>query len=108
MLTKHVASLTATLAFAATLNAQGTRLLRHPAVSKDLVAFEYAGDLWVVGRNGGAARRPTATAGAEGGTLFSPAGGLVASTWHVGRPPQPQAGPPARGGRPQGPLRPSA
>jgi len=27
----------------ATILSQGTRMLRHPAVSKDLVAFEYAG-----------------------------------------------------------------
>ena len=41
--------------------AQGTRLLRHPTVSRDLVAFEYAGDLWAVARSGGQARRLTAT-----------------------------------------------
>src|SRR5207244_7216068 len=33
----------------------GTRLLRDPTVSRDLVAFAYAGDLWVVARSGGAA-----------------------------------------------------
>src|SRR5205823_12700727 len=80
MLTKHLASLTATLAFAATLNAQGTRLLRHPAVSKDLIAFEYAGDLWVVGRNGGSARRLTATPGVETDPRFSPDGSVIAYT----------------------------
>ena len=36
---------------------QGTRLLRHPTVSRDSVAFEYAGDLWIVSRTGGQARR---------------------------------------------------
>ncbi len=35
------------------LLAQGTRLLRHPTVSRDSVAFEYAGDLWVVARTAG-------------------------------------------------------
>src|SRR5437588_12400332 len=84
MLTKHLASLTATLAFAATLNAQGTRFLRHPAVSKDLVAFEYAGDLWVVGRTGGSARRLTATPGVESEPYFSPDGSLIAFTSTVG------------------------
>src|SRR5437868_9081809 len=84
MLTKHLASLTATLAFAATLNAQGTRLLRHPAVSKDLVAFEYAGDLWVVGRNGGSARRLTATPGVGTDPSFSPAGPLIAYSGTAG------------------------
>src|SRR5712691_2493780 len=38
---------------------QGTRLLRHPTVSRDSVAFEYAGDLWIVSRSGGQARRLT-------------------------------------------------
>src|SRR5437667_371706 len=43
----------------------GTRLLRSPTVSRDLVALAYAGDLWVVSRSGGAARRLTATPGVE-------------------------------------------
>ena len=34
-----------------------TRLLRRPTVSRDQVAFEYAGDLWVVARSGGQVRR---------------------------------------------------
>ena len=29
-------------------SAQGTRLLRHPTVSRDYIAFEYGADLWVV------------------------------------------------------------
>ncbi|HEY2375057.1 MAG TPA: PDZ domain-containing protein [Gemmatimonadaceae bacterium] len=71
-------AIAAVLATAAPLSAQGTRLLRHPAVSKDLVAFEYAGDLWVVGRNGGSARRLTATPGVETDPQFSPDGSLIA------------------------------
>ena len=69
---------------AISLPAQGTRLLRHPAVSKDLVAFEYAGDLWVVGRSGGSARRLTATPGVETEPSFSPDGSLIAFTGTVG------------------------
>src|SRR5438105_7552236 len=61
-------------------NAQGTRLLRHPTVSRDSVAFEYAGDLWVVGRSGGAARRLTSTPGAEIDPYFSPDGAQIAFT----------------------------
>ena len=30
------------------VSAQGTRLLRSPTVSRDSIAFEYGGDLWVV------------------------------------------------------------
>src|SRR5436190_13188921 len=57
---------------------QGTRLLRHPTVSRDSVAFEYAGDLWVVGRSGGPARRLTSTQGVEIDPYFSPDGSQIA------------------------------
>src|SRR5215203_7177611 len=60
--------------------AQGTRLLRHPTVSRDLVAFEYAGDLWTVSRSGGQARRITATQGVELNPSFSPDGSKIAFT----------------------------
>src|SRR5213080_1776342 len=60
--------------------AQGTRLLRHPTVSRDSVAFEYAGDLWVVSRSGGQARRLTSTPGAEIDPYFSPDGSQIAFT----------------------------
>src|SRR5262245_31428485 len=60
--------------------AQGTRLLRQPTVSQDLVAFEYGGDLWVVSRNGGQARRLTSTPGVEADPRFSPDGSLIAFT----------------------------
>jgi tricorn protease len=59
---------------------QGTRLLRHPTVSRDSVAFEYAGDLWVVGRSGGQARRLTSTQGVEIDPYFSPDGSQIAFT----------------------------
>ena len=59
---------------------QGTRLLRHPTVSRDLVAFEYAGDLWTVPRSGGQARRLTSTPTVEGDPYFSPDGSQVAFT----------------------------
>ena len=55
-----------------------TRLLRHPTVSRDAIAFEYAGDLWVVSRGGGQARRLTSTPGAETEPYFSPDGSQIA------------------------------
>ena len=60
------------------VTAQGTRLLRHPTVSRDSVAFAYAGDLWLVSRDGGQARRLTSTAGAEMDPYFSPNGSQIA------------------------------
>lgn len=60
------------------LAAQGTRLLRRPTVSRDNVAFEYGGDLWVVSRAGGSARRLTSTPSAESDPHFSPDGSYIA------------------------------
>jgi tricorn protease len=59
---------------------QGTRLLRHPTVSRDSVAFEYAGDLWIVSRSGGPARRLTSTPNVETDPYFSPDGSQLAFT----------------------------
>ncbi len=60
--------------------AKETRLLRHPTVSRDMVAFEYAGDLWVVSRNGGQSRRLTSAPGVETDPYFSPDGTQIAFT----------------------------
>src|SRR5260370_25635295 len=60
--------------------AQGTRLLRHPTVSRDSVAFEYAGDLWIVSRSGGQARRLTSTPNVDTDPYFSPDGSQLAFT----------------------------
>ncbi len=49
-------------------------LLQRPAVSAKQVAFAYAGDLWVVDRAGGDARRLTAGVGLESYPVFSPDG----------------------------------
>src|ERR687891_1498205 len=64
--------------------AQETRLRRTPAVSRDLVAFAYAGDLWVVPRAGGAARRLTSTPTVEALPRFSPDGSRIAFAATVG------------------------
>ncbi|MGH7621634.1 MAG: protease, partial [Gemmatimonadaceae bacterium] len=58
--------------------AQGTRFLRRPTVSHDMVAFEYGGDLWVAARAGGDARRLTSTPSEETDPHFSPDGSLIA------------------------------
>ena len=62
----------------------GTRLLRSPTVSRDNVAFAYGGDLWVVSRSGGNARRLTSTASVEEEPTFSPDGSMIAFSATVG------------------------
>ncbi len=54
--------------------AQGTRLLRQPAISNTSLAFEYGGDIWVTNKNGGDAKRITSTGAVEGNPHFSPDG----------------------------------
>lgn len=75
-----VLALLLSMAYSSVVTAQGTRMLRHPAVSRDLVAFEYAGDLWSVSRSGGTAKRLTSTPGVEIDPHFSPDGSQIAFT----------------------------
>lgn len=58
--------------------AEPTLMLRQPAVSKDHLAFVYAGDLWLADRNGGNARRLTTHAASEFAPRFSPDGRSIA------------------------------
>ena len=61
-------------------HAQGTRLLREPAISDQEIVFNYAGDLWTVKREGGEARRLTSFLGEEMNASFSPDGRMIAFT----------------------------
>jgi tricorn protease len=58
--------------------AQRPVLAQHPSLSRTQIVFAYAGDLWTVGRDGGAASRLTAGVGVESLPCFSPDGALVA------------------------------
>ncbi|MDP7110475.1 MAG: protease, partial [Myxococcota bacterium] len=74
-------ALLATLAAPASSNAAGpTLLLRQPTVSADHVAFAYAGDIWLAGRDGSDPRRLTVHAGLERDPHLSPDGQRVAFT----------------------------
>lgn len=55
-------------------------LLQKPTLSRDQIVFVFAGDLWIVGRNGGEARRLTAGPGTETNPHFSPNGSMIAFT----------------------------
>jgi tricorn protease len=59
-------------------------LLRQPTVSRTQIAFSYAGDLWIVDRAGGDARRLTANPGSETDPIFSPDGAWIAFTADAG------------------------
>jgi tricorn protease len=58
--------------------AEAPQILQRPAVSDKHVAFVHAGDLWVVDRAGGDARRLTAGVGLESHPVFAPDGSQVA------------------------------
>jgi len=59
------------------------RLLpRQPSLSQTQVVFCYASDLWIVGREGGEARRLTSGAAIDSDPVSSPDGSLVAFSRH--------------------------
>jgi tricorn protease len=55
-------------------------IFQRPALSHDLIAFGYAGDLWTVSREGGKATRLTTGVGIETAPVFSPDGKTLAFT----------------------------
>ena len=55
-------------------------LMRNPTLSKTQIVFSYAGDLWIVSREGGEAARLTNGMGDESSPIFSPDGNWVAFT----------------------------
>ncbi len=61
-----------------------TKFLRFPDIHGDLIAFSYAGDLWLVSARGGTAARLTAHPGLEIFPKFSPDGQWIAFTGQYG------------------------
>ena len=78
-----IAGVTLTMALPEPVDGQ-TRFLRQPAVSAEEIAFVHANDIWVVGRDGGDARRLTSADGAETEPAFSPDGRWIAFTGEYG------------------------
>jgi len=79
---KIVLSFVAVIVFSVVGAAQTEQplLMRTPSLSQNNIVFSYAGDLWIIAREGGAARRLTAGVGNEVGPMFSPDGKWVAFT----------------------------
>ncbi len=75
-----ICSLVIAAALSASAQTSSHLLLRNPTVSQTQIAFEYANDLWIVGRDGGEARRLTVGIGREFGPHFSPDGSRIAFT----------------------------
>ena len=63
---------------ALTAHAAGPLLMQKPTLSKTHIAFAYAGDLWLVGREGGEARLLTSGTGTKSDPVFSPDGSMIA------------------------------
>ncbi len=54
------------------------RMLRYPDVSETHISFVYAGDIWIVAKNGGVAHRLSSPKGEEAFPRFSPDGTQIA------------------------------
>src|SRR5262249_45376338 len=59
-------------------HANGPLLLQKPTLSKTQIAFAYAGDLWIVPREGGDAHLLTSGTGTKSDPVFSPDGSMIA------------------------------
>ena len=70
----------AVLVCALSAYATGPLLMQTPTLSKTHIAFAYAGDLWLVSREGGEAHLLTSGEGTKSGPVFSPDGSMIAFT----------------------------
>ncbi len=79
---KCISSLVVIFVFACAFpaHAAGPLLMQTPTLSKTHIAFAYAGDLWLVPREGGEARLLTSGNGTKSNPVFSPDGSMIAFT----------------------------
>jgi tricorn protease len=64
-------------------NTSDTRLLSEPAISRDRIAFIYAGDVWLADQNGRDVRRLTSDIGEKSNPVFSPDGQSIAYSANI-------------------------
>ena len=62
------------------VSAEAPLLLQHPSLSATTIAFDYAGEIWIVPREGGTARRLVSGLGQLSRPFFSTDGSLIAYT----------------------------
>ena len=67
-------------AFACPAQESKPLLVQSPSMSKTQIVFAYGGEIWIVDRNGGDAKRLVTGSGIESGPIFSPDGTMVAYT----------------------------
>jgi tricorn protease len=77
---RFISSFFVIVVVATVATAQPKPLFQRPTVSATQIAFVYAGDLWIVARDGGVAQRLTSGAGIETRPYFSPDGKEIAFT----------------------------
>lgn len=70
----------ATLLTISGIGQESSRLLRFPDIHGEKIVFTYAGDLYLVGKDGGVARKITSDEGYEMFARFSPNGSEIAFT----------------------------
>ncbi len=68
------------LALSVAAQSDAPMTFQTPAVGQNHVAFVFAGDIWIVSREGGDARRLTSAPGGEAAPYFSPDGSQIAFT----------------------------
>jgi tricorn protease len=66
------------IALSTSAQSKAPLLLQTPTISSKQIAFVYGGDIWIVGRQGGEARRLVTGTDLETGPVFSPDGSMVA------------------------------
>lgn len=75
-------SVMASLVLCAAAQSAAPLLLRNPSLAEGRIAFLYGGDIWMVARQGGEARRLTSVGIVSAGPYFSPDGSQLAYSTH--------------------------